>query len=87
VEYNGPVIKVDQLAASVLLILGSVGFISDPVGQRWILHIPPASGKQGPAALTNKKQEKNDQLCADNIINKSGFRIYRQEIFFLNAFY
>jgi hypothetical protein len=81
VEYNGPVIKVDQLATSVLLILGSVRLISDPVGQRWILHIPPANGKQGPAALTNKKQEKNDQLYADNIINKSGFRIYSQKIY------
>ncbi len=74
-------IKVDQLATSVLLILGSVGLISDPVGQRWILDIPPANGKQGPAALTNKKQEKNDQLYADNIINKSGFRIYSQKIY------
>ncbi len=80
-EYNGPVIKVDQLATSVLIILGSVRLISDPVGQRWILHIPPANGKQGPAALTNKKQEKMADYSRITLINKSGFRIYSQKIY------
>ncbi len=34
-------------------------------------------GSKGPST---KKQEKCDQICADNIINKSGLRNNRQEI-------
>ncbi len=35
--------------------------------------------KQGPAALANKKQEKFDQIGADNIIKQSWVCIYRKK--------
>ncbi len=35
--------------------------------------------KQGPAALANKKQEKCDQIGADNIIKQSWVCIYRKK--------
>jgi hypothetical protein len=43
------------------------------------LQIPPANVKQGPAALANKKQEKLDQIGADNIIKQSWVCIYRKK--------
>ncbi len=39
------------------------------------LEIPPANGKQGPAALTNDKQENSDQIHADNKAQRSVIRI------------
>jgi hypothetical protein len=45
----------------------------------WILHILPSNGKQGPAVLANKKQEKFDHIGADNIIRQSGVRISRKK--------
>jgi hypothetical protein len=42
-----------------------------------------ANGKQGPAAMTNNKQEKVDQMQADNVISWSGIRINDNNIFVL----
>jgi hypothetical protein len=41
--------------------------------------ICPANKKQGPAALTNKKQGNLDQIHADNIAKRSGDCIYRKK--------
>ncbi len=38
-----------------------------------------ANGKQGPAALTNKKQAYFEQRHADNIIKQSEVHIYRKK--------
>ncbi len=46
---------------------------------KYVRQIRPASGKQKSAALANKKQEKFDQICADNLIKRSGTRIDRKE--------
>jgi hypothetical protein len=45
---------------------------------KYVRRIRPASGKPRSAALANKKQEKFDQICADNF-RRNGVRIYRQE--------
>jgi hypothetical protein len=47
------------------------------VGQN--LKLYPANGKQGPAALTNYKQDNVDQIKADNIIKPSGVPINRKK--------
>jgi hypothetical protein len=52
-------IKVDWLASGVLLIPG--------IGSCSKMQIPQIIGKQGPHALTNKKQENVDQIYADNL--------------------
>jgi hypothetical protein len=39
----------------------------------------PANGKQGPAALTNNKQEIVDQIQADSMIKRSDVRINRKK--------
>jgi hypothetical protein len=41
--------------------------------------ISPANKKQGPAALTNKKQDNLGQIHADNIAKRSGGCIYRKK--------
>jgi hypothetical protein len=43
------------------------------------LQLPPANGKQGPTAPTNKKQDKFDKVHADNIAKCSGVSIYREK--------
>ncbi len=56
-EYNYPLIKVYQLVAGVLLIPCNVGLV-DNQGKCAGLEFanPPVNGKQGPDALTTKKQ-------------------------------
>ncbi len=46
---------------------------------KYVRWIRPASGRQKCAALANKKQEKFDHICADNLIKRSGTRINRKE--------
>ncbi len=45
----------------------------------WNLQIPPVNGKQGPAVLTNKKQENFDQTHAENPVKQSGISIDRKK--------
>jgi hypothetical protein len=40
-----------------------------------IVQFPPANGKQGPAALTNKKQANFDLLYADNLVKQGRGRL------------
>ncbi len=66
--------KVDKLAAGVFLCYTK----ERQIGQ-WSNILPPANGKQGPAALTNNKQKNYDQIHADNKVQRSGIRITRKK--------
>jgi hypothetical protein len=47
------------------------------------LQLFPANGKQGPAAMTNNKQDKvNHQIQADTVIKHNGVRINWKKYFF-----
>jgi hypothetical protein len=43
------------------------------------LQIPHANGNQELAALTNKNRENYDKIHADNLVRRSGVRIYRKK--------
>jgi hypothetical protein len=43
------------------------------------VQFPPASEKQGPAALTNKKQANFDLLYADNLVKQGRVRKRKKE--------
>ncbi len=43
------------------------------------VQFPPANGKQGPAALTNKKQANFDLIYADNLAKHGRVRINRKK--------
>jgi hypothetical protein len=66
-------IKVDRVAAGVLLITSSVGFVSDQTcRRRFCKFLQPLESIQGPAALTNKNRENHDKIHADNLVQSSG---------------
>jgi hypothetical protein len=48
------------------------------------LRISSVNGKEGPAALTNEKQETFDKIYVDNLVKRPGVRINRKKykIFF-----
>jgi hypothetical protein len=72
-------IKVDRLAACVLLITSSVGFVNDKiVCRKFCKFLQPLESIQGPAALTNKNRENYDKIHAVNLIKRSTVRIYRK---------
>jgi hypothetical protein len=43
------------------------------------LQLFPANGKHRPAALNNKKQDNEDQIQADKVVNRSGVRINQEK--------
>jgi len=63
-------VNVDRLAADALQI---------PMTKGGRIRKFASHGKEGPAVQANEKQEKFDQIGADNIIKRSGVHIYRKK--------
>jgi hypothetical protein len=77
VDYTYTTINVNWLAAGVLLISSGVGLLNDQIQYTYAgieCVSASASGFQGPAAMTNKKQAIL-KMHIENRIKRSGIRI------------
>jgi hypothetical protein len=68
VEYNFPRIKIDWLAAGVLLIPSSVELVNARYAGVEVCKFLQSIESKGHAVLTNKKEENFDQIYAHNLV-------------------